>query len=314
MNLWKSLKNTVSVIGGVSLVFSLSLILPDISSSQTRLDAPTANPEIKNPVPFPLIRKIALLKSKEVWGNGALGDPIPLSDLDGNLAVYLFPYHIGGERFPNYDEILKGVKEGRELKGHIRDSRIDKAREIYMGLDHGKPEPKRDVVMGISEVPARPEIEAVRPDGSPSRSSELAEVRKIERFAARHEIGADEYGTIIVSATYDRFPVLAYLHYLPPYYFNFDRALERAEQIKGKGAAMKKIYFLGIEGQYFEFENNGNQILLNSKTLETTSIETLRGARGSDAQISEDSMAAREKIRERLTEEWKKINAEAGTE
>ena len=64
----------------------------------------------------------------------------------------------------------------------------------------------------------------------------------MEKFASKKAMGADEFGTIFVSATHDTFPVLAYFHYLAQYYINFDLALEKAQQVLGQGALLKSIY------------------------------------------------------------------------
>lgn len=322
MKRWKSSQETIRIAWSALVVFLLPLILPAFAFSQLRLDTPTANLGVANPVPDPLIKQIALVKSKETWGPGVLGDPIPLADLNGDLIVYMFPYYIGGDRFPTYQEILQGIKQGRELRNYLKDSQTEQAREMFMKMDRGTVvQHKREVIITNSDVPRRPEMEPVRPDGSPSRRVELEEIRQIEQFAARKAIGADEFGTILVSITYDRFPVLAYFHYLPPYYINFDLALEKAEQMIGQGALLRTIYFLGLEGQYFEFANNRSSLLLNSKTLEPTTPEALTISRSpaghtpsSDQISSQDLIIAKDKIKADLTQAWDKITAEAGKE
>ncbi len=310
MERWRNFKKIFKV--SLFFVFLLLWGLSDISLSQSRLDIPTANLEIKNAVPLPLITKIANVKTKEVWGNGALGASVALSDLDGNIIVYMFSFYIGGEKFPAYEEIFQEIKKGRELRDNIKNSQIEKAKEMYMKMDNVKAEHPRIIVVSNSEIPARPPMDPVRPDGSPSRRNEL---KKISKFASDKAMGAGEFGTIFVSATYDIFPVLAYFHYLAPYYINFDLSLEKAEKVIGQGAFLKRIYFLGLEGQYFEFENNGNSITLNSKTLETTTIDALKKSRISDIQIpSSDLISSRDKIKADISEEWEKIKAETGRE
>ncbi len=297
-----------------SLFFVFLLITPDISLSQSRLDVPTANLEIEKVVPFPLVKRIASLKSKEIWGHGALGEPISLSDPNGNIIAYMFSFYIGGERFLTYDEILLKIKKGRELREYIKNFKIDMAKETYKILKQEQTDARKSVISDNSKsqyAPQLAEIEPKRPDGSTPRRIEIGEIREIEKFAARKAIGAGEFGTIIVSATYDMFPVPVYMHYLASYYTHFDLSLERAEQIIGKGAFLKRIYFLGLDGQYFEFENNANITLINSKTLRTKNIEEVHKLRKPEVllrpEIKEEPV-----IKEDIVKEWEKIKSEVG--
>jgi len=299
----------------ISLVIFFLLLLGslDMASAQARLDIPAANLQVSNAVPIGLIKKIALEKSKETWGPGSLGDPIPLCNLDGDVVVYMVPFSIGKGQFPAYDEIRQGIMSGRELQKLIKNSDFEKAKEMHKSMDHGKVlSHQRTIVISDSQIPGRPPINAVRSDGSISRKAEL---RDIEEFASKKVIGADEFGTIFVSATYDMFPVLAYFHYLAPYYINFDFALERAEQFISQGAFLKSIYFLGLEGQYFEFVNNSSSIVLNSKTLQATTVEDLKRSRISQGYPQTDSTLFQERKEKRaaeLTKEWEKIKSEIG--
>lgn len=105
--------------------------LSDISLAQNRLDIPTANLEIENKVPLHLIKKIAKVKAEEVFGKGALGEPIPLSDPNGDIYAYMFSLYIGGDRFLAYNEIHQKIIRGRELRNLVKNSQIEKAKEIY---------------------------------------------------------------------------------------------------------------------------------------------------------------------------------------
>jgi len=262
----------------IARLFLVLLVLgcPKAILAQARLDGPTANLEIDNAVPMSVVNSIALAKAAETWGPGALGTPVPLADLNGGVVVYMVPFQIGGNAFPPYEDILAGIKEGRELRALISNGELEKAGEKQSGLERPKSVSPRAVVVTDTETPRRPPLDSVRPDGSASRRAALESTRDLERFAARKTIGADEFGTIFVSASYGRFPVLAYFHYLAPYYFNFDSALAQAERAIGPGVVLKHMYFLGLEGQFFEFESASGSLLLNSKTLETTSLKQLQ--------------------------------------
>jgi hypothetical protein len=302
---------------GLLFVFLLLVGAPNIVLAQARLDIPTANLQIENAVPMSVIKKIAQEKASETWGPGAIGTPIPLADLNGDVVVYMVPYKIGGNKFPTYDEVLAGIKEGREMRNLIKNSGMEKAKAKYMSMEHKKVENPRGVVIAKSQEPQRSLIDPVRPDGSFSRRMELDESKEVEKFAVKKSIGADEFGTIFVSAAYDKFPVLAYFHYLAPYIVNFDLALERAEQAIGPGAVLKSIYFLGLEGQFLAFENASSSTLLNSKTFEANSLEKLKKSKISPAQASADPEMLpenKEQIKVEISKEWEKLLAEIGGE
>jgi len=289
---------------------NILIMQPGITLSQPGV--PNANPAIDNPVPLNVIKKIAIVKSQQMWGQGVLGDPIPLSDLNGDLIVYMFPYCIGQKEFPSYANMMQGIKQGRELQDLIMNSQMEKAKEIYLKLDSGKVKTSRTIVKPNTDGTALSPKEPVRPDGQPSRKTEYLNISK---FAADKAIGANEFGTIFVSATYDLFPVLAYFHYLAPYYVNFDLAVDKAGQFIGPGASLEKIYFLGLEGQYFEFKNNDGKIVLNGKTLEDRDLQNLKNSNVSPKQSQPDtqlSIETKEKIKADLLKAWNDIISETG--
>jgi hypothetical protein len=295
----------------IFLVLTLVWGVTDISAAQASLDIPTGNLNVENAVSIDLLENIALAKSKETWGPGVLGDPVPLLDLNGDVVVYMFPYRIGADVFPDYNEILQEIKQGRELRD-LLGKNMDKAREKYLIMDHGKTESQSDVAASDSKSLSMTQMPSVRPDGTPSRKGEL---QKIGKFASDKAMGAGKFGTILVSATTDRFPVLAYFHYLAPYYINFDIALEKAEQDIGQGAYLKSIYFLGLEGQFFEFVNDAGSTLLNSKTFETTTLDALKQSRNPQIQFPTDSSPLPEKAVKnmaRIANEWEKLKSELG--
>jgi hypothetical protein len=302
----------------VLLLFLLLFLFPGNSSSQFRFDVPTANTAIGNPVPFPLIEKIAIQKCKKKWGKGALGEPIPLCDLEGNLTAYMFPFHIGADRFPSHEEIFTRIKEGRELHEHIKNQQIDKAREKYQGLKQSSKEAPKTLSPEIIRALSDPQvvtIEGVRPDGSRPRSFEVAEIREMEKFAMKKAAGGDEFGTIVVSATYGRVPVPVYYHGLPVYFTRQDLARERAEKAIGPDASLRRIYFLGMRGKIFEFTNQRSKVFLHAFTLEVKDdeIAELRSNRLQAQQLSSTEMEGRRaKIREKLAKDWETMHAEIG--
>jgi hypothetical protein len=302
----------------VSLIFSFTFFFPTTSAAQPRFDIPQANPDIGNPVPFHLVRKIAQIKAVEKWGSGALGDPIPLCDLDGNLTAYIFPFHIGDDYFPSYEEILGRIKEGRKLHEHLKSGRIEKAKEHYHLLKQTHralpPAPSPEIQRALSD-PQIGEIPSLRPDGSKPRSFEVAEIREIEKFAVKKAHGGDEFGALVVSATYDRVPVPVYYHRLPTFFTHQDLARERADREIGSNASLQRIYFLGMKGKVFEFENQRGKVLLHASSLERKEAEVanLRGIKASSQGTSSPEVQERRaKIREKLAQDWGTVLTEAG--
>lgn len=300
------------------LFFLLLCGFPEVVFSQLRLDFPTANPNIENPVPFHLIRKIALVKSVEKWGKGALGNPIPLCDLEENLTAYMFPFHIGGDWFPSYEEIFDRIKEGRELHDHIRNGRIEKAREKYHVLKQTQRNPPRVMLQEIPESISDIKIgyiEPIRPDGTRPRSFEVGEIREIEKFARKKAIGGDEFGTIVVSATYDRVPVPVYFHYLSPYFTHQDLARGKAEAIIGPKASLERIYFLGLRGKFFKFSNARGRVFMHANTLELKDeeISKLKAIRKEKQKLPSIEIGqSRVKIVEEVKKDWEMILTEIG--
>lgn len=287
-------------------------ISPRILLAGPRLDALTASGDVENPVPYDLIEKMAMYKLQEVFGKGAIGGAIPLSDANGAVIAYMFSYHIGGKQFPAYGEILSKIKKGRELRGCLQRSEIEEGRKIYKKFVESEEVSEResfDLLTPDQEISSKPQqIESVRLDGTRPRRREMAEIKEMEKFASQKIIGAGEFGTIVISATYDAFPIPVYMHYLAPYYINFDLALEKAKKDLGDGAFLQKIYFAGLDGQFFEFVSGDgdSRLLINCKSLETKytleapekRIEDLRSSSAISDVID---------VREDIANDWKNL-------
>lgn len=315
MKVWQDSKKTIGLILSVGVLFTVASGLPAVCSAQSRPDVPTANLEVPNAVPLDLVKKIALEKSKETWGPGTIGELVALSDFNGDVVAYMVPFHMGEGNYPTYDEVLKNIQEGRELRDLARSSDREKAKKKYMKMDHGKAAHSRAVVASDAQLPLLPPMDPMRSDGSISRQKEMEEIRKMEKFASDRASGADHFGTIIVSATYDRVPVVAYLHYLAPYFANFDLALANAEQAVGPGASLKRIYFEGFKGQYFEFKGNRGSVLMHHKSLERENLETLRKTESIQALPQPEtalSLERKEKRKSDMSKMWKDIESEVG--
>ena len=298
---------------GRGLLFVLFFLgFSGMAAAEGEPHVPKANLEVNNAVPLPLLKQIAWHKCRETWGKGSLGEPVPLSDADGNVVVYMFPYQIGGEKFPPYDEILRGVKEGRELHRLIGAADVKQAKDLYRRMDRRKVEAAEAALIAGSKSPQLPVMATALSDGSMSNRQEL---EGMIRFAAQKASGAGEFGTIFVAATYDQPPIPAYFHYLTPYVTKFDLALENAELEIGRGAVLKRIIFQGLQGQYLEFENGGSRVLLNSKSLEKQALEAFSPSASRPVQdLAVCSPPSPRKVKRdaEISREWKKLEAESG--
>ena len=103
-------------------VFLLIALSSPMATAQERmmlpekyLELPTANMNVQNLVPLGIVKKVAMHKARVLWGQVTPGEPIALSDEDGNLAYYMCPFHIGPGPFPEYKQIIKKVRQGRSL-------------------------------------------------------------------------------------------------------------------------------------------------------------------------------------------------------
>ena len=278
--------------------------------AQSRLDVPRAHLAIEDEAPFTLVKKIALRKSEQKWGPGALGDPIPLCDLDGNIKAYMFSFHIGADVFPTYDQMLLKVKMGRKLRDHLQRSEIKAAKGLYQNMNpwsatNGAPLSMAGPEMGPADDSQSAEVIA--------RKARRAVSREMQRYADKTSIGADAYGTIVVSARYNMAPVIAYLHYLAPYYFNFDLALEKAEQVIGPRTHLERIYFLGLSGQFFKFVSATDSILLNAKSLKISDEVALAAPQRSAVQAVRQS-EKRQRLKDKMSKKWDKLQSEVGEE
>lgn len=197
------------------------------------LALPTANMDIKNLVPLNIVRRIALEKAQELWGQVTAGEAIACCDEDGDIVAYMCPFRIGPEPFPSYKQIMRGVREGRRL-----------VKDVGRGAAPGPP-----------------------------GKLETARSQETFKMARKKELGIGEYGTIYVSARYDRYPIPLCSHYLCPYYTKGDLAQEKAKNILGGTPHLARYYFLGHRGQYFELVFGESKVLIHAHSLE---IEPVR--------------------------------------
>ncbi|UCF05504.1 MAG: hypothetical protein JSV33_00260 [bacterium] len=124
-----------------------------------------------------------------------------------------------------------------------------------------------------------------------------------------------KYGTIIISASRDRYPIPAVYCYLPPFFITGIEAREKAAGIlNSTDCYLENLVFLHPGKLFYRFVHGADQVLINCKTLEVIDdpddfamrvIDEIHGAM--------DTMTP-EKLEERsrdITEAWSKLSTQA---
>jgi hypothetical protein len=287
------MKPHLKLFGFILNSIGLCLLTFGSSLAEMPLDIPKANTGVSDLVPFPLIEKIAIKKAQEKWGQVSPGSPLAACDDDGDIVAYMFPFSIGTEPFPDYSEILSSVKYGRKIA--------------------------EEGVSAMAETDQQKMREKAKEQAVKSRSKSVSDIdvdiRQVESLANRlakklgkeKMMGAGQYGTVIVSARYDRFPVPLYMHYLPPYFYHGDLATKEAQiALSSNSVTLERIYFLERERtQYFEFSSKGRSILVHSYNLAVEPVEKRLTRKGTKVVLRPEMLS-------RITEEWDKIKKEVG--
>jgi hypothetical protein len=234
-------------------------------------------------VPLEIVNRIALKKAQELWGQVTPGNPIACCDQDGNIAVYMCPFRIGGGPFPGYDQIMQGVRAGRALVKEVEEGHFNPpSEEVGAGSDDSSDAEsrlyERDAERGVSPYQSNDAVSSELRGGTASNPPEELKAQTYQaalKEAREIELGIGEYGTIYVSARYDLYPIPLCSHYLSPYYFSGDLAQGKARKALGAEPVLTRYYFLGRLGQYFEFASDSNTVSIQAHSLEVEPIERL---------------------------------------
>ena len=265
----------------ICLVIIFFLITLFTQFSYAQLDMPKANMNVDNALSYDLLEKIAWIKAQQMWGQVALGKPIPCCDDNGDIVVYMFPFHIGSTKFPEYYEIMKNIKEGRveykKLTKRLQE--IKNNNQNYCQPDSKNNLPQRNESNFNLNISVTGPPELLTAEKLISMSDELYSARTKAKYK---KYGINEYGTIYVSARSDRFPNPLRSHYLCPYYSMGDLALQKAQEVLGTtNVKLEHYYFLGLgRGQYFEFVSETKKILIEAYLLDVKSPEIILDRKG----------------------------------
>jgi len=255
-------------------------------AGEPSLGLPSANMDVENLVPLSIVEEIALWKAKNLWGQVTPGEPIACCDEEGDIVAYMWPFGIGKEPFPNYEQIMQGVREGRRLVKAVHITSFNRESAGEQGA--GSPDLERR--HRETDVPTPYPSESDLSGGTvprPPAELEAPSFQEAFKMARKKELGIGEYGTIYVSARYDRYPIPLYSHYLCPYYTMGDLAQEKANKILGTSTSLNRYYFLGRRGQYFEFVSGESKVSIHAYSLEVKPIKPVGRAEATDEQLED---------------------------
>lgn len=242
----------------------------NVAGNGIPFNMPSANMSLNNIVPFDIVTKVALFTAKDKWGQVSQGTPIPCSDENGDIVAYMIPFHVGPGPFPGYLQIMQGIREGRSMVENLEKGFSASQSSVVKDspvLSANRPLDNNTNIAGTSSG-NQPDLTGgtAQPDG---QQSETANYQAAVKAAKMKGIGAGEYGTVYVSARYDRVPVPLISHYLPTIYTTGDLAFQKASGIlNGNIPKLARYYFLGWRGQFYEFESGGSRVFIHAQSLE----------------------------------------------
>jgi len=221
------------------------------SQSQVIFQKPIADFRVANLVPLETARYVASLKAWDVLGARVVAsDPIFCSNSQGYLNAYMFIFKAGKGRFPTDQEILQIIRKGAAYEQQLAEGVVPA--ELAAKID------PNTILRKLDDL----KIPVYRPDGKMSGMYKNLEHEELSRQARRLKSGADDFLTVYVSASFENFPIPHYKKSLPSYYTAYEKANEEAAKFLGqKTGALSKYYFLGVRGEYFEFQDSGKEIL-----------------------------------------------------
>ena len=252
---------------------------------------PTANTDIPALVPSPLAQKIALRHAQYTWGQVALGPSFVCADDDGDIVAYAFTFAIRKSSFPTTEELSSYLRYGRDV--------AERGFEALSEAD------KQSLQKTIASKALLPQPSAA-PAGLPPRKKALvaespsAMNEYAREYGKQKMIGAGDFGTVVVSARHDRFPIPYYSGHLPTYMYNGDVAEEKAAKaLSVDKVSLDRIYF--IEGEECSSSSpRPTDVLMHSGNLQILPFEKVLKRRGKKViPVSEARM--------RIIAEWDRV-------
>jgi len=250
----------------VSLLVFSGIVTRSAVPPTEGIGAPVASSPIAPTYSLEALQEVAMLKAVRLWGPVTCGTPLPMCDSEGRLIAYEFPFRLGGEQFPSWEETQTEIEAGAALRA---------------ALAHGA---------AYREAPedANRTAGAVVSVGTPASYGQTY-ASGFRTTAESMRWGIGKYGTVLVSAISQGAPVLRYSNSLPYYYSNGIRARRRAAREVGVDPLLQRIFHGRLLGDWFEFASAaGETVYVHSGSLRSTSelpfaVEVNRTRTSSDA-------------------------------
>lgn len=220
-------------------------------------------PQRQDIVDLSLAQKIALKEAQKKFGEIVLREPIIGYSLNGSIAVYIFPFKIGGGMFPTDEEILKELDQAKQSLP-AAEAKLAKIRHTILTERHDE---VRFETKGDRAYVKKPvEWESAEQN-----------VKNLENKCW----GIGEYGTVIVSARKDLAPILDFSNGLPYYYTYRKIAEDKAkEALMTPAVSLTKYYFGSVFDQTFEFQASTGEkiwiVMFPLRVIKPNEIKTKR--------------------------------------
>jgi hypothetical protein len=237
------------VAGGLAALFFFTGLV----HGQSIFQHPTPDSWVKNLVPPASAVRVAMIRAREIAGDDvSLGNIIYCSDREGKLGAYLVVFRVKGP-FPGDHEIQLQTSTGSRYRDMI--AKGDYPQELAASLNTGL------IIDRLRQM----KIEISRPDGTLTGFYHWVEKEELMKMALKKQYGIEDFISIYVSASFDAPPIPYIKKSLPPYYYSYETARNLAAKLLASSLpSLSHYYFLGHDGEYFEFRGQSARVLIDA--------------------------------------------------
>jgi hypothetical protein len=237
------------VAGGLAVLF----VFTGLVFGQSIFQCPRPDSSVKNLVPPESAVRVAMIRAREIAGDDvSLGNIIYCSDREGKLGAYLVVFRVKGP-FPGDHEIQLQTSSGSRYREMI--AKGDYPQELAAYLNPSL----------IMDRLHQMKIEVYRPDGTLTGLYHWVEREELMKMALKKQCGIEDFISVYVSASFDASPVPYIKKSLPPYYYSYETAGNLAAKLLASSLpSLSHYYFLGHDGEYFEFRGQSGRVLIDA--------------------------------------------------
>lgn len=234
--------------GLVGLLFLIISVL-----GQSIYQNPMPDASIMRLVPQDTAIKAAMARAKEIISDQIFsGRLIFCSDRAGRLGAYIVVFRIG-EPFPSDQEIQLQINTGSKYEKMILSGEYPKELAALLNSN------------AITNRLRSMRYPLIRPDGKLTGLYQRFEKEELLKLASKKKYGSGDYISIYVSSSFETPPVPYIKKSLPPFYYSYEAARKRAARLLSTNSiALSHYYFLGLDGEYFEFRSLADRVLINA--------------------------------------------------